>query len=77
MSAVDEGADAPRTGLAAMARHWRRFTRVASGVVGADRYERYLAWHRNTGQTGDPMDVKAFWRHEMDRQERNPSSRCC
>lgn len=55
----------------------RRLSRFASGVVGADKYERYLAWHRTTGQSGEPMDRGAFWRHEYHRQAHNPGSRCC
>lgn len=62
---------------ATWATRWRSVNRFVRGVVGADKYERYLQWHRTTGQPGEPMDVKAFWRHEMDRMENDPSSRCC
>ncbi|MDN5562498.1 uncharacterized protein DUF466 [Luteococcus japonicus] len=56
---------------------WRRALRFANGVLGADKYERYLAWHRTTAQPGEAMDRKEFWRHEYHRQEHNPGSRCC
>ena len=63
--------------LASLRQRWARFSRVCNGVLGADRYERYLQWHRSTGQHGEPMDRRAFWRHEYERQEKNPGSRCC
>lgn len=56
---------------------WQRLSRLAHGVLGADRYENYLQWHRTTGQPGEPMDRREFWRHEYHRQEHDPGSRCC
>lgn len=56
---------------------WRAFSRFAHGMLGADKYERYLQWHRTTQQPGEPMDRKQFWRHEYQRQEGDPSTRCC
>ena len=67
-------ADVPASGWRA---RWRRFTRFTNGVLGADKYESYLAWHRTTQQDGEPMDRAAFWRDEYHRQEHNPGSRCC
>lgn len=55
----------------------RRLSRLANGVLGADRYERYLQWHHTTGQPGPPMERGEFWRHEYHRQEHHPGSRCC
>ena len=62
---------------AAVRERWRSVVRVSRGVLGADKYERYLQWHQTTSQPGEPMDVKQFWRHEMNRLEFNPGSRCC
>ncbi|MEL4359284.1 MULTISPECIES: YbdD/YjiX family protein [unclassified Luteococcus] len=63
--------------LSGLTGRWRRLTRFANGVLGADKYERYLDWHRTTRQSGEPLDRKSFWRHEYHRQEHNPGSRCC
>ena len=63
--------------MAGLRERWRLAIRFVNGVLGADRHERYLQWHRSTGQPGEPMDARAFWRHEYERQERSPGSRCC
>ncbi|MEI2827320.1 MAG: YbdD/YjiX family protein [Dermatophilaceae bacterium] len=49
----------------------------ARGVVGADAYERYLEHHARSGCEVPPMTEREFWRDKTDRQERNPTSRCC
>lgn len=47
------------------------------GVVGADAYDVYLEHQRRT-HPGEPvMGRKEFWRDRTDRQERNPTTRCC
>ncbi|MDO4916494.1 MAG: YbdD/YjiX family protein [Rothia sp. (in: high G+C Gram-positive bacteria)] len=49
----------------------------ANGVLGADKYQKYLAYHRQSGCTEAPMSEREFWRDVSDRQERNPGARCC
>lgn len=51
--------------------------RFASGVLGADKYERYLDYHRRSGCSGPPMSEKEYWRSLTDHQEANPGARCC
>lgn len=47
------------------------------GVVGADAYEVYLE-HQARVHPGIPvMSPREFWRDQTDRQDRNPSARCC
>ncbi|GGH64913.1 YbdD/YjiX family protein [Rothia aerolata] len=54
-----------------------KFTWFANGVLGGDKYEKYLAHHRATGCTHAPMTEREFWRDYTDRMEKNPGSRCC
>ncbi|MEX3610546.1 YbdD/YjiX family protein [Rothia sp. LK2588] len=54
-----------------------KFVWFANGVLGADRYQKYLAYHRQSGCDHAPMTEKEFWRDYTDRMEKNPGSRCC
>ena len=54
------------------------------GVMGEDAYEKYLAHaaaaHGAHGEHGDGarvMTEREFWRDRTDRQDANPSGRCC
>ena len=49
----------------------------ARGVIGADAYDRYLEHHQRSGCPVAPMTEREFWRDKTDRQQRNPTSRCC
>jgi len=49
----------------------------ARGVIGADAYDRYLEHHQRSGCPAAPMTEREFWRDKTDRQQRNPTSRCC
>lgn len=52
--------------------------RFADGVLGADRYDRYLEHHRAHAAAGEtPMTEREFWRRYQDWQDRNPEGRCC
>lgn len=55
---------------------WRRVAWFVNGVVGANKYQQYLAHHRRHG-CGEPLTEREFWRAEYDRQGRQISSRCC
>ena len=60
---------------------WRRRLRLARsmfrGVVGADAYEVYVE-HQERTHPGEPiMCRKDFWRDKTDRQDKNPTARCC
>ncbi|AZA08355.1 MULTISPECIES: YbdD/YjiX family protein [Corynebacterium] len=47
------------------------------GVMGADKYERYVEFHERSGCTHAPMSRKEFWREHYKEQDRNPGARCC
>lgn len=49
----------------------------AGGVMGADKYQKYLAHHRATGCQHEPMTERQFWRDYTDGLDRNPGARCC
>lgn len=51
--------------------------RFASGVLGADKYQRYLDYHRRSGCSEPLMSEKEYWRSLTDHQEANPGARCC
>lgn len=52
--------------------------RYADGVLGADRYDRYLEHHRAHAEPGqEPLSEREFWRSYQDWQDRNPEGRCC
>lgn len=53
------------------------FVRFASGVLGADKYERYLDYQRRHGCSEPPMSEKEYWRSLTVHQEANPGARCC
>ncbi|MDO5618008.1 YbdD/YjiX family protein [Kocuria sp.] len=49
-----------------------------SGVLGADKYQRYLEFHAAHGEPGAaPMTEREFWRDWQDHQQNNPQGRCC
>ena len=75
----DPGTEA---GPGALVRWWRRLggsraMRFASGVLGADKYERYLEYHRRSGCSGEPLSEREYWRELSAHQEANPQGRCC
>lgn len=47
------------------------------GVLGADVYDRYLAYHARSGAPGPPLTEREYWRSRTDHQERHPDGRCC
>ena len=52
--------------------------KLADGVLGADKYQRYLEHHRAHGCEGQaPMSEREFWRARYAEQDANPGSRCC
>lgn len=60
---------------------WRRRVRQGwqmwRGIVGADAYEVYVE-HQQRVHPGEPvLGKRDFWRDKTDRQERNPTTRCC
>lgn len=71
-------APSPSTPLSARLRAWvRAVSRFGNGVLGADRYDRYLEYHRARGAPGEPMTEREFWRDYHAWQEANPQGRCC
>lgn len=70
-------------------RAWSGTTWFVGGVLGADKYQRYLEHHyRNHMQpsartledaacTSQPLTEREFWRQYTDRLERDPQTRCC
>ncbi|MEL4153310.1 YbdD/YjiX family protein [Corynebacterium bovis] len=49
----------------------------ARGVLGADRYRRYLDHHARQGCGHPPLTEKEYWRSYYAHQEDNPGARCC
>lgn len=49
----------------------------ASGMLGGDKYQKYLAYHRQSGCEHEPMTEREFWRDYHQRLEENPGARCC
>lgn len=47
------------------------------GVVGADAYEVYVEHHQRVHPDLPVQCKKDFWRDKTDRQDKNPSVRCC
>ena len=56
---------------------WRSAVRFGNGVLGADRYQRYLEYHRATGCEREPLTERQFWRDYQDWQDAHPEGRCC
>lgn len=57
---------------------WFRAVReYAEGMLGADRYKKYLAHHARSGCEHEPMTEKEYWRDYYRHQEENPGARCC
>ncbi|GAB48519.1 YbdD/YjiX family protein [Mobilicoccus pelagius] len=46
-------------------------------ILGADRYDRYLAHHRVAHPDVEPMGEKEFWREHYRSLDRDPGARCC
>ncbi|RKQ33635.1 YbdD/YjiX family protein [Kocuria tytonis] len=67
----------PVPALALVGAWWRAAVRFGNGVLGADRYERYLQYHRATGSEAEPMTEREFWRDYQDWQDAHPEGRCC
>ena len=59
--------------LRAVSRGWE----MLRGVVGADKYERYVRFHQQSGCGEPPLSRREFWREHYRDQDRNPGSRCC
>lgn len=55
---------------------WGTVIWFVNGVLGANRYENYLAHHRVRG-CGEPLSEREFWKAEYARQGRHPGARCC
>ncbi|KAA9393474.1 YbdD/YjiX family protein [Kocuria coralli] len=67
-----------RAAAAAVGRNLGGARRWFSGVMGADKYERYLEYHAAHGDPGEtPMTEREFWRDWQDYQQNNPQGRCC
>lgn len=47
------------------------------GVLGADRYRQYLAFHARSGGEQPPLSEKEYWRDYYRHQEEHPGARCC
>lgn len=56
---------------------WSRVRRVLDGILGGDRYQKYLAHHARTGCEHPPMTEKQYWQDYYRHQEQNPGARCC
>ncbi|MDO5093571.1 MAG: YbdD/YjiX family protein [Propionibacteriaceae bacterium] len=63
-------------GWARLANGWRRLAWFVNGVLGANKYQQYLAYHRRYGH-GEPLSESKFWRSEADRQDGETAGRCC
>ena len=74
MSGVSRPAPALRQRMVAW---WRGLVGFGNGVLGADRYERYLQYHRATGSDQAPMTEREFWRDYQDWQDAHSEGRCC
>ena len=61
---------------ARLAATWRRLAWFVNGVLGANKYQQYLAYHRQYGH-GEPLNESKFWRSEADRQGEEIAGRCC
>jgi uncharacterized short protein YbdD (DUF466 family) len=65
-------------GVTAVARGIRWYVR---GLMGEDAYEKYLEHVQGEhGEHGDSVPImteREFWRDRTDRQDANPSGRCC
>ncbi|MBO3130534.1 YbdD/YjiX family protein [Dermatophilus congolensis] len=46
-------------------------------ILGADKYEHYLAHHRRMHPGCEPMSEREFWDRYYRDCERNPGARCC
>lgn len=61
----------------AQASTWQRAVRFIKGVLGADKYERYLEFHAASGCGHAPLSRKEFWEEHYRSQDENPGARCC
>lgn len=46
-------------------------------IVGADKYEKYVAHHSRVHPGHEPMGEKEFWKRHYEEASRNPQARCC
>ena len=75
----------PGTTLAARTRALTARARAAGrlawatwrSIVGADRYDRYLAHHRAVHPDEPPMGEKEVWREHYHSLDRGTGARCC
>lgn len=65
------------TGAEQLVRAARSVRWFVRGVIGADAYERYLAYHERAQPDAAPMGEKEFWRAHVDARDTNPTTRCC
>ncbi|MEV7651568.1 MULTISPECIES: YbdD/YjiX family protein [Kocuria] len=63
--------------LARVGSWWRGALRFGNGVLGADKYEHYVQYHRASGCGTPLMTEREFWRDYQDWQEAHPEGRCC
>ncbi|MDO4919245.1 YbdD/YjiX family protein [Kocuria sp.] len=76
MAAATGAGTAPSFG-ARLAGWGCRVLRFGNGVLGADRYDRYLEYHRACGNHEAPMTEREFWCDYQDWQDAHPEGRCC
>ncbi|OFT24429.1 MULTISPECIES: YbdD/YjiX family protein [unclassified Arthrobacter] len=55
----------------------RKSGRFFSGVVGADKYHRYVEHFQRVHPGEEPLSEKEWWRQYHDFQDKNPGARCC
>ncbi|MCW4466856.1 YbdD/YjiX family protein [Glutamicibacter sp. MNS18] len=60
-----------------IAQRLRQVKKFMDGVLGADKYDRYLAHHRANHPGTAPMNEREFWKDYSAWQESNPQGRCC
>lgn len=46
-------------------------------IVGADKYDNYLAHHRAAHPGVEPLSEREFWKEHYRSIERAPNPRCC
>lgn len=51
--------------------------RFLNGVLGGDKYERYLEFHARAHPGEEPLSRKAYWEAYRAHQDAHPEGRCC